>query len=281
MYGYTHFIGNKPGIFNSFPEGSMKHRRLSISPLRAFPPSGLWVLPEVLQTWNLTQLPSATDAWKGISTVMHSGSPQSSRPQSSPYPSPTYIRAKSLLASPWDLGPHSFPKWPHLSETCPWPWYSVRLLKRATPTSARAKPYYPLALAGAHGPSIFTPSRVSLPGALALPTYLGPGTAAGVAPARPWPGQWAARRRRPWLQPEGRRRARRAAAREDWAHKGRGACSRALPTFQPGRDLRGGHRANGPGAKPLSPAPHPPLHRGASKPGSTRCWGHREAPAPG
>ena len=88
---------------------------------------------------------------------------------------------------------------------------------------------------------------------------------------------------------------RRAVAREDWAHKDRGAGWRALPTFQPGRDLSGGRRANGPGAKrplgePPSPPPRPPLHRGASqasgrrdagatenRPGQGERWGRRLA----
>lgn len=56
-------------------------------------------------------------------------------------------------------------------------------------------------------------------------TYLDPDIAAGTEPARSWPGQRVARRRRPWLHQAGRRetRAPLAAVREDWRTRERGA----------------------------------------------------------
>lgn len=83
----------------------------------------------------------------------------------------------------------------------------------------------------------------------------------------------------------GGRRAPRAAALEDWARLDRGAGRRALPTFQPGRDLPAGHRANGPRAKrslgaPPSPAPRPPYPRHTVTPAAAPLGRRPSAPRP-
>lgn len=140
------------------------------------------------------------------------------------------------------------------------------LPKRATPPPTSAKPKTPITPRPRAGwvPRP-TPSLICLRDAPAAPTYLGPGTASGAAPARSWPGRRAAQRRRPWWRgaARGPRVLRSRLAGGLGAERGAGG-GRSLRTCGAGPAcLPGGRQANeqGPAA-----APAPCSRRGARAP---------------